>query len=50
VADAIGIRWRLMVYLGAYGPMRPEKQAGRRCRDVDLDNLVIVSAWPSPSG
>ncbi|MEV5987136.1 tyrosine-type recombinase/integrase [Streptomyces sp. NPDC052051] len=41
LADAIGIRWRLMVYLGAYGPMRPEELAGLRRRDIDLDNLVI---------
>ncbi|MGY5009644.1 tyrosine-type recombinase/integrase [Streptomyces sp. 900105755] len=41
LADAIGIRWRLMVYLGAYGPMRPEELAGLRRRDVDLDNLLI---------
>ncbi|MEU5595686.1 tyrosine-type recombinase/integrase [Streptomyces sp. NPDC020298] len=41
LADAIGIRWRLMVYLGAYGPMRPEELAGLRRRDVDPDNLVI---------
>ncbi|WP_329536812.1 site-specific integrase (plasmid) [Streptomyces sp. NBC_01450] len=41
LADAIGIRWRLMVHLGAYGPMRPEELAGLRRRDVDPDNLVI---------
>lgn len=41
LADAIGARWRLMVYLGAYGPMRPEELAGLRRRDVDLDNMVI---------
>ncbi|MFF5856222.1 tyrosine-type recombinase/integrase [Streptomyces sp. NPDC012751] len=41
LADAIGIRWRLMVYLGAYGPMRPEELAGLRRRDVDADSLVI---------
>ncbi|MDG9728255.1 tyrosine-type recombinase/integrase [Streptomyces sp. DH41] len=41
LADAIGIRWRLMVYLGAYGPMRPEELAGLRRRDVDLDHMVI---------
>ncbi|MFG2023621.1 tyrosine-type recombinase/integrase [Streptomyces sp. NPDC048825] len=41
LANAIGIRWRLMVYLGAYGPMRPEELAGLRRRDVDLDSLVI---------
>ncbi|MEU3277269.1 tyrosine-type recombinase/integrase [Streptomyces antibioticus] len=41
LAEAIGIRWRLMVYLGAYGPMRPEELAGLRRRDVDLDTMVI---------
>ncbi|MGY5044432.1 tyrosine-type recombinase/integrase [Streptomyces sp. 900105755] len=41
LTDAIGIRWRLMIYLGAYGPMRPEELAGLRRRDVDLDNLLI---------
>ncbi|MFF4715040.1 tyrosine-type recombinase/integrase [Streptomyces eurythermus] len=42
LADAIGIRWRLMVYLGAYGPMRPEELAGLRRRDVDTDNVIRV--------
>lgn len=41
MADAVGIRWRLMVYLGAYGPLRPEELAGLRRSDVDLDNMVI---------
>ncbi|MFI1050594.1 tyrosine-type recombinase/integrase [Streptomyces griseoruber] len=41
LAEAVGMRWRLMVYLGAYGPMRPEELAGLRRRDVDLDNLRI---------
>ena len=41
LAEAIGMRWRLMVYLGAYGPMRPEELAGLRRRDVDLDPLRI---------
>lgn len=41
LACAVGMRWRLMVYLGAYGPMRPEELAGRRRRDVDLDTLRI---------
>jgi integrase len=41
LADAIGIRWRLMVYLGVYGPMRPEQLAGLRRRDADSNNLVI---------
>lgn len=41
LANAVGMRWRLMVYLGAYGPMRPEELAGLRRRDVDLDTLQI---------
>jgi integrase len=41
LADAVGMRWRLMVYLGAYGPLRPEELAGLRRRDVDLDTLRI---------
>ncbi|GGV19857.1 hypothetical protein GCM10010293_15260 [Streptomyces griseoflavus] len=35
------MRWRLMVHLGAYGPMRPEELAGLRRRDVDLNNLRV---------
>ncbi|CAL9507593.1 hypothetical protein [Streptomyces sp. enrichment culture] len=30
-----------MIYLGAYGPLRPEELAGLRRRDVDLDTLRI---------
>ncbi|MDN3268190.1 tyrosine-type recombinase/integrase [Streptomyces sp. MA15] len=41
LANAVGMRWRLMVYLGAYGPMRPEELAGLRRRDVDVDKLRV---------
>ncbi|MFI1510572.1 tyrosine-type recombinase/integrase [Streptomyces sp. NPDC020597] len=41
LADNIGPRWRLMVYLGAYGPLRPEELAGLRRWDVDVDALKI---------
>ncbi|MFV2118233.1 tyrosine-type recombinase/integrase [Streptomyces sp. Act-28] len=41
LADAVGPRWRLMVFLGAYGPMRPEEQAELRRKDVDLDAMTI---------
>ncbi|MFE3599001.1 tyrosine recombinase XerC [Streptomyces sp. NPDC059142] len=41
LADAIGPRWRLMVYLAAYGPARPEEQAGMRRPDVDLENVGV---------
>ncbi|MEU1668733.1 tyrosine-type recombinase/integrase [Streptomyces sparsogenes] len=42
LADAIGPRWRLMVYIAAYGPARPEEQAELRRPDVDLD---AVGVW-----
>lgn len=42
LADAMGPRWRLMVYIAAYGPARPEEQAGLRRLDVDLD---AVGVW-----
>lgn len=48
LAEAVGIRWRLMVYLGAYGPMRPEEQAGLRRKDVDLDNMTIRVRTAAP--
>lgn len=42
LADAMVPRWRLMVYLAAYGPLRPEEQAAMRRPDVDLD---VVGVW-----
>ncbi|MFE2115562.1 tyrosine-type recombinase/integrase [Streptomyces microflavus] len=48
LADAVGIRWRLMVYLGAYGPMRPEEQAELRRKDVDVDNVTVVVRKAAP--
>ncbi|MBO8194351.1 tyrosine-type recombinase/integrase family protein [Streptomyces oryzae] len=42
LADALGPRWRLMVYIQAYGPARPEEQAALRRPDVDL---VRVGVW-----
>ncbi|MFD8417379.1 tyrosine-type recombinase/integrase [Streptomyces sp. NPDC059650] len=41
VAKAMGPRWRLMVYIAAYGPARPEEQAGLRRPDVDLANCGV---------
>lgn len=41
LADLLGPRWRLMVFLGAYGPLRPEEQAELRREDVDLDDLTV---------
>ena len=48
LADAVGPRWRLMVYLGAYGPMRPEEQAELRRKDVDLDAMTIRVRMAAP--
>ncbi|MGW2354926.1 tyrosine-type recombinase/integrase [Actinacidiphila glaucinigra] len=42
LAEAMGPRWRLMVYIAAYGPARPEEQAGFRRLDVDLE---AVGVW-----
>ncbi|WP_435176408.1 tyrosine-type recombinase/integrase [Actinacidiphila sp. bgisy145] len=36
VAEVMGPRWRLMVYLAAYGSLRPEEQAELRRSDVVL--------------
>ncbi|GAB7075006.1 tyrosine-type recombinase/integrase [Streptomyces sp. JCM 18897] len=41
LADAMGPRWRLMVYIAAYGPARPEEQAAMRRPDVDLENVGV---------
>jgi integrase len=41
VAEAIGLRWRLMVLLGAFASMRPEELAELRRRDVDLDGGAL---------
>lgn len=48
LANALGPRWRLMVFLGAYGPMRPEEQAELRRRDVDLDQMAIRVRMAAP--
>lgn len=37
-----------MVYLGAYGPMRPEEQAELRRKDVDLDTMTIRVRMAAP--
>ena len=42
LANAVGPRRRLMVYIAAYGPpARPEEQAGLRRSDVSLDPLGV---------
>ncbi|GAA3756463.1 site-specific integrase [Streptomyces tremellae] len=48
LATALGPRWRLMVYLGAYGPLRPEEQAELRRRDVDLDAMTVRVRQAAP--
>jgi integrase len=41
LADAMGPRWRLMVYLAAFGPARPEEQAALRRLDVDTEDVGV---------
>lgn len=41
LADAMGPHWRLMVYLAAYGPARPEEQAALRRPDVDTEDVGV---------
>jgi integrase len=48
LADQIGPRWRLMVYLGAYGPLRPEELAGLRRRDIDVETLKVTVRLAEP--
>ncbi|MFF4503357.1 hypothetical protein [Streptomyces sp. NPDC001401] len=48
LADQLGPRRRLMVYLGAYGPLRPEELAGLRRRDINVDHLKITVRLAEP--
>jgi len=48
LADAMGPRWRLMVYFAAYGPMRPEEQAALRRPDVTLEPLAVKISEAAP--
>jgi integrase len=48
LADAMGPRWRLMVYLAAYGPARPEELAPLRRRDVDVQFAAVRVAQAAP--
>lgn len=48
LAEAMGPRWRLMVYFCAYGPMRPEEQAALRRTSVALDPLAVRITEAAP--
>ncbi|MEK2476631.1 tyrosine-type recombinase/integrase [Streptomyces noursei] len=48
LADAMGPRWRLMVYFGAYGPMRPEEQAALRRSDITFEPLAAEVTEAAP--
>lgn len=50
LANAVGMRWRLMVYLGAYGPMRPEELAGSAAGMSTSTTCASVFASPRWSG
>jgi integrase len=48
LADAVGPRWRLMVFLGSFATLRPEELAELRRGDVDLDAGTIRITLASP--
>jgi hypothetical protein len=52
LAEAVGMRWRLMAYLGAYGPMRPESWPASAPETSASTTFASASASvsPSPSG
>ncbi|SHM97864.1 Site-specific recombinase XerD [Actinacidiphila paucisporea] len=51
LADAMGPRWRLMLFLATYGPARPEELAALRRLDIDTEDVGvwIRSAEPEPA-
>ncbi|MDF9814581.1 tyrosine-type recombinase/integrase [Streptomyces sp. SPB162] len=48
LAEAIGPRWRLMVYLAAYSPLRPEEQAPLRRPDADPETMTLTVKQAAP--
>ncbi|MFJ1613849.1 hypothetical protein [Streptomyces sp. NPDC088249] len=48
LAEAIGIRWRLVVLLGAFASMRPEELAELRRAGIDLDADSVRVRWAPP--
>ncbi|MFI6287242.1 tyrosine-type recombinase/integrase [Streptomyces sp. NPDC051018] len=48
LAEAIGLRWRFMVFLGAFATLRPEELAELRRADVDLENGTLKITMASP--
>ncbi|MEV8339991.1 tyrosine-type recombinase/integrase [Streptomyces niveus] len=41
LAEVIGPRWRIMIFLGAFASLRPEELAELRRGDIDLDEGVV---------
>jgi hypothetical protein len=41
LAEAIGPRWRIMIFLGAFASLRPEELAELRRSDIDVDEGVV---------
>ncbi|WP_326797285.1 site-specific integrase [Streptomyces sp. NBC_01808] len=41
LAECVGVRWRLLVLLGAFASLRPEELAELRRHDVDLERGVL---------
>jgi integrase len=41
LVEAIGPRWRIMIFLGAFASLRPEELAELRRSDIDVDEGVV---------
>ncbi|WP_368662742.1 tyrosine-type recombinase/integrase [Kitasatospora sp. NA04385] len=48
LAEYMGPRWRLMVFLGAFASLRPEELAALRRRDVDVDKRILRITEAAP--
>lgn len=48
LAEALGPRWRLMVYFAAYATLRPEEQAELRREDIDPETRELSITQASP--
>ncbi|UGQ15136.1 site-specific integrase [Yinghuangia sp. ASG 101] len=48
LANAMGPRWRLLVYFAAYATLRPEEQAELRREDVDTEARTLSITQASP--
>ncbi|MFB7950285.1 tyrosine recombinase XerC [Kitasatospora phosalacinea] len=48
LAEYMGPRWRMMVFLAAFASLRPEELAALRRRDVDVDRRILRITEAAP--